>query len=156
MSADKTPRMAFWWLSTLSLSFPDKNCQGKNNIKFYRLSFIRVMISKTADFTNILQQMPTIQSPQDKATRPKVKFYNIHMVASGPNHLKFQYLCSRQAYITYHGHQSRNFVSVCPHISRDFVSVCQHMSRNFYSQNKFYFFMYQKYQTKLIFTPSLA
>ena len=53
-------------------------------------------------------------------------------------------------------HMSRNIVSVCPHISRDFVYVCPHVSRNFYSQNMFYFLMYQKYQTKLIFTPSLA
>ena len=60
----------------------------------------------------IPQNMPNFQSPLDKTIRPKAKFYNIYMVAYGPNHLKFQ---------------SRNFVSVCPH-----------MSRNFYSQNKFY------------------
>ena len=37
----------------------------------------------------IPQNMATFQSPLDKATRPKAKFYNIYMVAYGPNHLKF-------------------------------------------------------------------
>ena len=50
---------------------------------------VRVTISKYANFTKMSQNMPTFQSPLDKATRPKVTFYNIYMVANGPNHLKF-------------------------------------------------------------------
>ena len=65
----------------LSLSFQDKTSTKKQQ---HILEAIRVTSSKTFP-----QNMPTFQSPQDKATRPKVKFYNIYMVASGPNHLKF-------------------------------------------------------------------
>ena len=38
---------------------------------------------------NISQDMPTFQNPLAKATRPKAKFYNIYIVAYGPNHVKF-------------------------------------------------------------------
>ena len=66
----------------LSLSFQEKTSTKKQQLI---LEAIRVTSSKT----KIPQNMPTFQSPQDKATRPKVKFYNIYMVAFGPNHLKF-------------------------------------------------------------------
>ena len=49
----------------------------------------RVTSSRLAKFTNIPQQMPTFQSPPTKATRPKAKYYNIYMVAYGPNHQVF-------------------------------------------------------------------
>ena len=49
----------------------------------------RVTISKNANFTKISQNMPTFQSPPDKATRPKAEFYNIYMEAYGPNHQVF-------------------------------------------------------------------
>ena len=37
----------------------------------------------------IPQNMPTFQSPQDKSTIPKAKFYNIYLVAYGPKFKKF-------------------------------------------------------------------
>ena len=49
----------------------------------------RVTSSKTSKFTKISQNMPTFQSPEDKATRPKAEYYNIYMEAYGPNHQYF-------------------------------------------------------------------
>ena len=73
-------------------------------INTHFLQIVRVPSSNTANFTKISQNMPTFQSLLTKATRPKAKFYNIYMVAYGPNHVKFQYLRSCQAYIAQLGH----------------------------------------------------
>ena len=70
---------------------PAENYRSEN--RNYRnkqiLQIVRVTSSNSANFTKISQNMPTFQSPPTKATRPKAKFYNIYMVAYGPNHVKF-------------------------------------------------------------------
>ena len=95
-------------------------CLPDNNII---LQIIIVTSSKTANFTKIPQNMPTFQSPLDKATRPKAKLYNVYMVAYGPNHLKFQYLCSRQAYIAYHRHQSTIYIGLHKSTYQVYISL---------------------------------
>ena len=73
---------------SFSVSIPRWKCQGKT-ITFLWWYVIRVTSLITANFTKISRNMPTFESPLAKATRPKAKFYNIYMVAYGPNHLKF-------------------------------------------------------------------
>ena len=63
----------------------NRNYRNKQHI----LQIVRVSSSNTANFTKISQNMPTFQSHLTKATRPKAKFYNIYIVAYGPNHVKF-------------------------------------------------------------------
>ena len=53
------------------------------------LPIVRVTSSKVANFTKISQNMPPFQTPPAKATRPRAKFYNIYVVANGPNHQVF-------------------------------------------------------------------
>ena len=73
---------------SFSVSIPRWKCQGKT-ITFLWWYVIRVTSLITANFTKISRNMPTFQSPLAKATRPMAEFYNIYMVAYGPNHQVF-------------------------------------------------------------------